>query len=67
MTKDKLEGKWEDLKSQVKEKWGKITNDDLENIQGKKDQLVRKLRERYGFTHDKAKSEIEVFMKNCSC
>lgn len=67
MNWDQVEGKWEEVKGQVKEKWGKITNDDLMVIQGKKDQLLGKLQERYGYTKDQAHKEIDGFMKSCSC
>jgi uncharacterized protein YjbJ (UPF0337 family) len=67
MNKDQFESKWEELKSEVKQKWEKITTDDIENIHGKKDKLIAKLRERYGFNSEKAKSEFEVFMNDCNC
>ena len=43
----------------MKEKWGKLTDDDLEVIEGKKDQLVGKLQERYGFTKEQAEKELK--------
>ncbi len=67
MNIEQLEGKWEQLKGQVKEKWGKLTNDDITIIRGKKDQLVGKLRERYGYTMEQADRELGAFMKACNC
>ena len=64
MNKDQLEGKWEELKGQVKEKWGKFTNDDLMVIHGQTDQLLGKLRERYGYTAEQAGREFKAFMKD---
>jgi uncharacterized protein YjbJ (UPF0337 family) len=61
-----FEGQWEQLKGQVSEKWDKLTNDDVAVIHGKKDQLIGKLRERYGYTQDKAESEFGSFLKSCS-
>ena len=67
MNMDQLEGNWEELKGQIKEKWGKFTNDDLTTIDGKKDQLIGKLRKHYGYTAEQAKNEFGTFMKNCNC
>lgn len=67
MNMDQLEGKWEEIKGQVKEKWGKFTNDDLTTISGKKDQLLGKLRKHYGYTAEQASNELGAFMKNCNC
>jgi uncharacterized protein YjbJ (UPF0337 family) len=49
---DQLEGKWEQLKGSVKEKWGKLTEDDLDVIAGKQDQLQGKIQERYGISKE---------------
>jgi uncharacterized protein YjbJ (UPF0337 family) len=65
MNLDQFEGKWEQVKGQVKEKWGKLTNDDMTIIHGKKDQMLGKLRERYGYTASQANSELGSFMKEC--
>jgi len=45
---DTLKGNWNQLKGRVREKWGLLTNDDLEHIAGHKDRLIGKLQERYG-------------------
>ena len=65
MNLDQLEGKWDQVKGQIKEKWGKLTNDDIAVISGKKDQLLGKLRERYGYTAARASSELGTFMDGC--
>ena len=62
-----IEGQWKELKGQVKEKWGKLTNDDLDVIAGKKDQLAGLLQKRYGYAKDKAEEEIDEFTNACSC
>jgi len=54
-----VEGKWEQVKGKVKEKWGKLTDDDLMRIKGKRDQLSGKLQERYGYVKDQAEREID--------
>ena len=58
MNSDQLEGKWRQLKGAVKEKWGKLTDDDLDVIAGKQDQLLGKIQERYGLTKEEAARQI---------
>jgi len=55
---DQMEGKWKQMKGAVKEKWGKLTNDDLDVIAGKKDQLIGKIQERYGITRAEAERQV---------
>jgi uncharacterized protein YjbJ (UPF0337 family) len=47
----------------MREKWGKLTDDDLTVIAGKKDQLVGKLQERYGYKKDQAERELDEFIR----
>ena len=58
MNSDQLEGKWKQLKGSVKEKWGKLTDDDLDVIAGKHDQLLGKIQERYGITKEEAAKQL---------
>lgn len=48
MNKEQFEGIWNQMKGKVKEKWGKLTDDDLTQINGRRDQLLGKLEQRYG-------------------
>ena len=59
MNWDQIAGNWKQFKGTVKEKWGNLTDDDLEVIEGKKDQLVGKLQERYGYTKEQAEKELK--------
>jgi uncharacterized protein YjbJ (UPF0337 family) len=61
MNQDTFEGNWKQLKGKVREEWGKLTDDDLEAIAGKRDQLVGRLQERYGLAKDAAESHIDDF------
>ncbi|MBV8906571.1 MAG: CsbD family protein [Acidobacteriia bacterium] len=63
MNSDVFEGKWKQLKGQVKQRWGKLTDDDLTHLSGKKDELVGKLQERYGYTREQAVREADEFAK----
>lgn len=58
MNQDIFEGKWKEMKGQVKEWWGKLTDDDLERVEGKADQLVGLLQQKYGYTKQYAEEEI---------
>ncbi len=61
MNKDIFEGKWEQVKGEVQKQWGKLTNDDLDVIQGDAKKLAGKLQERYGWTKEEAEEEIKKY------
>lgn len=63
MNWDQVEGKWTQYKGKAKEKWGKLTDDDLDVISGKRDQFVGRLQERYGILKDEAEKEADAFVK----
>jgi uncharacterized protein YjbJ (UPF0337 family) len=64
MNWDQVEGKWKQVKGQAKEKWGKLTDDDLDVIDGHRQQLVGKLQERYGTARDEAERQADEFVKS---
>ena len=55
----RIEGNWKEFRGQVKEKWGKITDDHLTSINGKRDQLEGRLQQRYGLARDQARINID--------
>ncbi len=61
MNWDQVEGKWKQYKGNVKEKWGKLTDDDIDVIDGKRQQLVGKLQERYGIARSVAEKQADEF------
>lgn len=67
MNWDTVKGQWNQLVGKVREKWGKLTDDDMTTIAGKKDQLVGKLQERYGLAKDAAEREVDEFLASCKC
>ncbi|CAN5290331.1 CsbD family protein [soil metagenome] len=67
MNWDSMKGQWKQLQGKVKEKWGKLTDDDLTTINGQKDQFVGKIQERYGYAKEQAVKEVDEFCTNCEC
>ena len=63
MNKDEIGGNWKQVKGKVKEQWGKLTDDDMTVIEGKRDQLVGKIQERYGYAKDQAEKEVDSWDK----
>ncbi len=57
-----IEGQWHQLTGQVKAQWGKLTDDDLKVVAGKKDQLAGKLQQRYGIMKDEAEKQIDAWI-----
>ncbi len=67
MNWDTIKGKWKEIQGTVKEKWGKLTDDDLTRIAGKKDQLVGTLQQKYGYAKEQAEKEVDEFGRTCGC
>ena len=63
MNWDQVEGKWKQLRGGVKEKWGKLTDDDLDRIAGKRDQFVGRLQERYGIAKEEAQRQADQWLR----
>ena len=63
MNWDQVQAKWKQMKGKVLENWGKLTDDDLEYIAGKRDQLVGKLQERYGWEREATEKEVDDYLR----
>ncbi|MDO8844001.1 MAG: CsbD family protein [Methylicorpusculum sp.] len=63
MNKNQLKGNWMQLKGTVKEKWGDLTDDELEQIAGNRDILLGKIQEKYGIAQEEAEKQIEEWEK----
>jgi uncharacterized protein YjbJ (UPF0337 family) len=61
MNWDVIEGDWTQFKGHVKKKWGKLTDDNLDAIAGKRDQLAGKIQEIYGITKEQAELQVKAF------
>ncbi len=59
MNRDILAGKWKQLKGSAKQKWGKLTDDDLDRIEGSRDELIGVIQERYGKSREDAEKEVD--------
>jgi uncharacterized protein YjbJ (UPF0337 family) len=58
MNQDTMKGQWKQLKGKAREKWGKLTDDDLDQIEGRREQLVGRIQERYGVARDEAERQV---------
>ncbi len=59
-----LQGNWNETKGKVKSKWGRLTDDDLTQVQGQKDRLVGVIQQKYGIARDKAEEQLEEFLSS---
>lgn len=64
MNWDQIEGKWKQFKGEAKSKWGKLTDDDLDVVAGKRDKLAGRLQERYGYERERAEREVDDFVRS---
>ena len=62
MNDDTLKGKWLQLKGEVRRQWGKLTDDDVAQIEGNSEKMIGKLQERYGYARDQAEREVNAFV-----
>lgn len=63
MNKDTIEGNWKELKGRVKEHWGKLTDDRLDEIAGRQDQLAGEIQQAYGISREEAERQVREFEK----
>ncbi len=63
MTSDRVAGAWHQIKGKVKEQWGKLTDDDLKQLEGHAEQLAGKLQQRYGVALEEAERQVKEFRK----
>jgi uncharacterized protein YjbJ (UPF0337 family) len=64
MNPDQLAGKWKQMKGAAKQQWGKLTDDDLEVINGQNESLIGKLQERYGIAKEEAQKQVDQWVKS---
>ena len=64
MNTDVLEGKWKQIRGEIRETWGELTDSELDQIAGKRDKLAGTLQEKYGWSRDEAERQIDDFLRN---
>jgi uncharacterized protein YjbJ (UPF0337 family) len=64
MNWDQVEGNWKSFKGRVREQWGKLTDDDLDVVAGKREQLAGKIQERYGIAREVADRQVNDWLSN---
>jgi len=67
MNWDIAKGQWKQFRGQVQEQWGKLTDDDLDQIEGTRDQLLGAVQKRYGIARDEAEQQVKKFESSCRC
>jgi uncharacterized protein YjbJ (UPF0337 family) len=63
MNQDILQGKWKQIRGEAQSLWGKLTNDDLDRVEGSSEKLAGILQERYGYSKQRAENEVANFME----
>lgn len=63
MNKDIFEGKWKQLRGEIRGWWGKLTDNDVDKVNGQFDVFIGLLQERYGYTHEQAEDELDKQLK----
>lgn len=66
MNRDQIDGKFEQLKGEIKKAWGKLTDDDILLYKGKQDQFFGKLKEKYGLAREAAEERVQEFEQACA-
>lgn len=66
MNWDRIEGNWKQFKGQAREKWGKLSDDDIDVVAGRREQLIGRIQERYGIARDEAEKQVDQFQKSVS-
>jgi uncharacterized protein YjbJ (UPF0337 family) len=66
MTWDQIKGMWTEARGHIREHWGKLTDDDLDVIAGRRDQLIGKIQQRYSITKDVARRQVAAFERKAT-
>ncbi len=66
MNWEQIQGNWKQLTGQAKEQWGKLTDDDIDVVAGRRDQLAGKIQERYGVAKEEAENQVAAWQKKAS-
>ena len=67
MNKEQAEGKFDQLKAEIKQGWAKLTDDDIMLYKGKRDEFLGKVKEKYGIAKEEAEKKLKEYETNCGC
>lgn len=67
MNWETMKGDWKQFKGKIREKWGEFTDDELDQVQGRREQFEGLLEKKYGLAKDEAQRQIDAFEKSCNC
>ncbi|MDX1946145.1 MAG: CsbD family protein [Pirellulaceae bacterium] len=67
MNWDQIQGKWTELKGLAKEKWGDLTDDELDKLEGKRERLAGLVQQKYGIAKEEVEKQIRDFERSCNC
>ena len=63
MNRDFMKGQWKQIRGEVKRRWGMLTDDELDQVEGDFDKLSGRIQERYGYHREMAEREIDEFLR----
>ena len=66
MNRDQLQGQWKQIMGEAKRQWGKLTDDDLQQVEGDRDKLVGAIQEKYGKSKEEAEREVDAWSNNAA-
>lgn len=61
---DRIEGGWKEFRGKAKQRWGELTDDELDQIAGKREELEGRLQRRYGYAKDRARTEVDDWLRS---
>lgn len=64
MNDDQVKGNWKELKGKAQKNWGKLTNDDMEEMKGSRTELIGKIQKKYGKSKEEAEKEVDKFLND---
>ena len=67
MNTDTMKGAWKQFKGKVKEKWGDLTDDEIDKAEGKRDQLVGTIQKKYGQSKEEVERQLQQYEHDCGC
>ena len=67
MNNDTIQGRWKEIKGSVREKWGRITDDEVDQIGGSREKLEGTIQRAYGKTKDEVRREVDDWARGCGC